>query len=209
MSNAQKKPTATTQQPAAAQSEPESELVRSLRQQERAAAIQEATTRRAAIADDLADARILAETARQRLAVATTNWDANGEMHTSEEAVRLEARQREATATAAQVAELQSQLDAVDVELGELQRNEQRERGSKLAAEVWPSMVRKVAAQARAFHAVLVEQAKIREQLFEAGAWGLVDVEGLVMSDVMYLDPCPSITTWLEAVERAGVISGE
>lgn len=188
----------------AAAAEP-SELVRGLLAKERTEAIRAASARRDELKADLSDARVEHEAAQRLRSAAEAQWALNEPNHTSAEAQRLEQRRAQDAAAAAHVADLSRELNEVEAELRDLSRNEQRERAQKLAAEAWPPMVRKVMQQARAFRATLAEQAKVREQLADAGAWGLVAVEDLVMPDATYLgDPCEAITRWLEACERAG-----
>lgn len=192
---------ATVQQ----QSGQDSDLVRSLKYRERQQAIQEANAQRDELLAEIGDASITAEAAKQLRQAAENLWQANEpDHHSSQEAQRLESRRRDDASASARLTALRDQLEAVEAQLRDLTRDAKREANIKLAADVWPPMVRKTMQAARDFYAALAEQAKVKQQLVDAGAWGLVDVEDLYMPSATYRDHCQAITDWLEKCVRAG-----
>lgn len=156
---------------------------------------------------DLADAKITADAAEAQHRAAAATWqraEDAGVPHTQEQAERLTRLHSELVAAKNAVADLEQQIADCEYILSRDEEAAARARRIALAEALWPPMVKKLLPLVRQMHAALEEQAKVRDQLIEAGAWGLVNVEDLALPDALYTDPSPTLTRWLAAAERAG-----
>jgi hypothetical protein len=198
----------TTKQPTTPAGQPESELVRSLRHQERDQAIAATIAQRDDLLSDLTDARITADAAKQLRSAAEAQWQINEPNHTSAEAPRLEQRQREDTAASRRVNDLANQLVNVEAELRELMRDLERERRMALAAEAWGPSVREVAKAVAELIPALKAQQRTWDQLVEEQAHGYAD-QDLLLGIWVLGQPgdilLPALEKWIATAECAGL----
>lgn len=166
-----------------------------------------ARARLARLQADLADARIAADAATAQHQAAERAWNRAedaGVPHTQEQAEQLTRLGREASAAKAAVTALREQIAQAEWTIAQDAEVAARQRRIALAEALWPPMVKRLMPQVRQMLAALEEQERVKAQLVEAGAWGLVSVEDLALPGAMYDDQCPAMRQWLAQAERAG-----
>ena len=179
-----------------------------LKRQARAEQIATVEAEQAQRATELRAAQGKAATVGQALAAAEASWDraeATHTAHTVADAARIELLRAEHVSVEATIADLEARLSDCRGRLAEWAHDDTLKQRQQLVADVWPPMVKRLVPAVRELVAALEAQEHVRDQLYQAGALGLLPVEPLTLPDAVWDDPAPLLRTWLAAVERAGL----
>lgn len=191
-----------------------SELVRIAQIQELAEQLTTAQSHCDTLTADLAEARVVADSAHRLRMMAEDAWELNGGNdgnHTVQEAQRLEQRRAEDATATQRVADLERQVSDLEGEIMVLRQSDERVRALALVEELWPPTVRALVKPVRDLIPALKAQHAAWERLAEERASGNVDralelaIYGAGFSD----DLLTELERWLAAVERSGLADGK